>query len=68
MCPYPLPQASRSALFTLLRLGAGSVLPWVVEEACQVLGRAEVLETTEEQMEIMCTPSGQLWHKGMLQE
>ena len=53
---------------TLLTLGAESLIPRVVEKACTLLGSPGVLEVTEDQMMIMLTPPGQLWHKGMLQE
>ena len=60
--------ASRSALLTLLKYGAGLIVPKIVDNLCELLGNTEVLGVTEEMMEIMYTPQGQLWHQGLLKE
>jgi len=62
------PQACRNALSSLVSFGAGLFLPKVVEQVCALLGQQEVLEVTGEQLEVMRTPPGQLWHKGMVHE
>ena len=44
------------------------MVPRVVEEVCTLVERREVLAVTGEEMEIMLTPSSQLWHKGLRHE
>lgn len=61
-------EASRNALCTLVTLGAGLIVPNIVEHLCELLGNAEVRGATEEMLEIMYTPPGQLWHQGLLKE
>ena len=51
-----------------MRVGEEWVVPSVVEEVCRVLGRGEVLEVTQEHLEIMLTPPTSLWHRRMQQE
>lgn len=62
------PQSCHKALSSLVSFGAGLFLPEVVEQVCALLGQQEVLEVTGEQLEVMRTPPGQLWHKGMMHE
>ena len=51
-----------------MRVGEEWVVPNVVEEVCRVLGSREVLEVTQEHVEIMLTPPTSLWHKRMQHE
>ena len=53
---------------TLLRYGADDLLPNMVKRVCSLLSSPEVGGATSEQLEIMCTPEGQLWHRGMTKE
>ena len=61
-------EACHNALFSLAGLGMESFLPEVVGQACTLLEQRSILEVTEEKLEIMHTPLGQLWHRGMMQE
>ena len=60
--------ASRSALLTLLKYEAAIIVPKIVDNLCELLGNTDLLGVTEEMMEIMYTPQGQLWHQGLLKE
>ena len=57
-----------AATATLLRYGADDLLPNMVKRVCSLLSSAEVVGVTSEQLEIMYTPEGQLWHRGMTKE
>lgn len=56
------------ALATLLTFGPDLMVPRVVDDMCLLLGNREVMEVTEEQIEILHTPPGELWHQGMTRE
>ena len=62
------PRACVSALRSLLALQPGGVVPVLVGEVCQLLEEQKVLVVSEEDMEVMHTPEGQLWHAGMRKE
>ncbi len=62
------PQASLFALRTLLTFGPEAVTSVLVEEVCQVLGNPRVVGVSDEEMEILRTPRGELWHSGMKKE
>ncbi len=55
-------EACGNALGTLLTLGAKLIVPKIVDDLCELLGNTEVQGVTEEMVEIMYTPQGQLWH------
>ena len=57
-----------AAMETLLCYGADNVLPNMVKRVCSLLSSPEVVGVTSEQLEIMYTPEGQLWHRGMTKE
>ena len=61
-------ETCRNALASLAGLGMESFLPEVVGQACALLGQWGVLDVTEDQLEVMHTPPGQLWHRGMMHE
>ena len=61
-------QACLLALHTLLVFGERAVTPVLMDEVCNVLGNQEVVTASTDGMEIMNTPQGQLWHKGMKTE
>jgi hypothetical protein len=52
----------------LLHYGADGLLPNMVKRVCSLLSSPEVVGVTSEQLEIMYTPEGQLWHRGMTKE
>ena len=57
-----------AAMATLLCYGADDLLPNMVKRVCSLLSSPEVVGVTSEQLEIMYTPEGQLWHRGMTKE
>ena len=56
------------SLATLLTFGPDFLVPKIVDDVCVLLGNRELMEVTEEQMEILTTPPGELWHSGMRKE
>lgn len=62
------PEACLRSLRSLLALQADAIVPVLVGEMCRVLGDPQVLGATPEDMEVMGTPDGQLWHPGMSKE
>ena len=56
------------SLRSLLDLQADAVVPVLVGEACQLLGDPQVVRVTQDDMEILATPDGQLWHLAMKKE
>ena len=62
------PQACRLALSTLLTFVAAPIAAVLVEEVCKLLRRQELLDATEEHLEILHTPQGLLWHSGLRKE
>ena len=61
-------EACLSATATLLHHGAEDILRNMVEMICSMLCSQDVLGVTSEQLEIMYTPEGLLWHQGMSKE
>ena len=57
-----------AAMTTLLHYGADDLLPNMVKRVCTLLSSPDVTGVTSEQLEIMYTPEGQLWHIGMTKE
>lgn len=56
------------ALRSLLSVQASAVVPVLVLEVCKLLGGQQVLEATDNEMGILHTPEGELWHEGMRKE
>ena len=61
-------QACTLAFRSLLTVQAEGVVPLLVLEVCQVLGDQQVLGVTEQEMEVLRTSEGELWHAGMRKE
>ena len=55
-------------LRTVVICGGGGVVGELVEGVCSVLGASEVVRASEDDMEVLCTPEGQLWHAGLRKE
>ena len=62
------PHTCTLAFKTLLTVQSGGVVPLLVQEVCQLLGDPQVLGVTEEDMEVLRTHEGELWHAGMRKE
>lgn len=61
-------EACCNALGTLLKLGPELIAPKIVDGLCELLDNPDVRGGTEDMLEIMYTPQGQLWHQGLLKE
>ena len=55
-------------LKTLVLCGGIGVVSVLVGGVCEVLGASGVVRASEEDMEILCTSEGQLWHGGLKKE
>ncbi len=62
------PEACLLSLRSLLAIQDDAIVPVLVEEACRLLGDAQVVGVTCEDMEVMGTPEGQLWHAALRKE
>ena len=62
------PAACLHALRSLLTQQGDAVSALVVEELCKQLSDHRVLEATDQDMEILHTPEGEIWHAGMKKE
>ena len=56
------------ALKTLVVCGCESVVCVLVEGVCDLLEEKAVVRATQEDMEVMCTAQGELWHAGFRKE
>lgn len=61
-------EACMSGLKSLVLCGGSGVVGTVVGKVCSVLSSREVVRASQEDMDILCTPEGQLWHGGMKKE
>lgn len=62
------PETCLRSLRSLLALQADAIVPALIEEVCRVLGDPGVVGASPEDMEVMRTPEGQLWHPAMRKE
>lgn len=61
-------EACVRALQTLVVCGCESVVSVLVEGVCEVLREKEVVKASQQDMEVMCTPQGEIWHDGFRKE
>lgn len=59
------PQACLLALRSLLALQEDVMMAALAAEVCRLLGEEQVVGATSDDMEIMRTPEGELWHVAM---
>jgi len=61
-------EACVRGLKTLVLCGGMGVISALVGGVCEVLGAGDVVGASKEDMEILCTSEGQLWHGGLKKE
>ena len=62
-----VPQAHCSALATLVRIDAATVLPLLMDRVSDTLSQSALAAVTTQEYEIMLTPEGQLYDKSVIE-